>query len=246
VRTVAVSPHLDDAALSASASIGAATATVVTVFAALPAFDIPASWWDRLTNATSSRERQQQRLAEDQAAMQLLSARGVYLDQPEALYRNGDPDLDGIAGQLTGLFQTADAVWLPSAIGGHRDHVFARDAGMRAAAAAGHAEVVLYADFPYVISYGWPAWVTRQPADPYLDAAFWLADQLEAAGLDPASLTATVTTLSPQQRAAKADIIAAYCTQATALGLAAADLARDPAKLNYELSWRMPLRLEAT
>jgi hypothetical protein len=241
-----VSPHLDDAALSASVGIGATTATVVTVFAALPAPDMPASWWDRLTNAATARERQQDRLAEDRQAMRLLSAHGLYLDQPEALYRNGDPDLAGIAGQLTGLFEAADAVWLPAAIGGHRDHGFAREAGKRAAAAAGHAAVVLYADFPYVISYGWPAWVTGRPAEPYLDPTFWLADQLEAAGLDPAALTATVTRLSPQQRSVKAGIIAAYRTQAPALGLTATDLARDPAKLAYELSWRMPLRAGAT
>jgi LmbE family N-acetylglucosaminyl deacetylase len=245
VKTAVVSPHLDDAAISASASIGAGGAAVLTVFTALPGADMPASWWDRLTSATSSRERQRERLAEDHAAMRLLSARCVHLDEPEALYRDGDPDLRRTVERMTELFKVAREVWLPAAIGGHRDHVFARDAGLRAAAAAGHAQVVLYADFPYVISYGWPSWVTGRPADPYVDSAFWLADQLDSAGLDQSLLTATVTRLSPEQRAAKAEIIAVYRTQAPALGLAAADLARDPSKLDYELSWRMQLRAEA-
>src|SRR5437879_3128408 len=120
---VAVSPHLDDAALSASVPLARGGATVVTIFTALPRPDQPITWWDRLTGATSSLERQRERVAEDEAAMRLLSARGVHLDEPEALYRDGDPDTDRVAERLTGLLQTADEVWLPSAIGGHRDHM---------------------------------------------------------------------------------------------------------------------------
>ena len=241
MKTAAVSPHLDDAAISASVGLGTGDVTVMTIFTALPPDGLPASWWDRLTGATSSRERQRERLAEDYVAMRLLSASGVHLDEPEALYRDGDPDLNRTIKLLTGLFQDSGEVWLPAAIGGHPDHIFARQAGLRAAAAAGHSEVVLYADYPYVITYGWPCWVTGGPADPYLDAAFWLTDQLESGGLDPGSLTPTVRRLSPDQRTAKAQIIAAYRSQAPALGLAPADLAADPAKLDYEVCWRMPV-----
>src|SRR5260221_8946861 len=92
--------------------------------------------------------------------MRLLSARALHLDEAEALYRDGDPDLGRAVERLTEVIAGAGQVWLPSAIGGHRDHAFARDAGLRAAAAAGHGEVMLYADFPYVIAYGWPSWVS--------------------------------------------------------------------------------------
>jgi hypothetical protein len=236
---VAVSPHLDDAALSASVALSGSGATTVTVFTALPAPDMPASWWDRLTGGSSSVERQRERLNEDAAAMRLLSARAVHLGEAEALYRDGDPDLGPVVERLTEELADADEVWLPSAIGGHRDHAFARDAGLRAAAAAGHVDVMLYADFPYVIAYGWPAWVSGRPARVYLDAAFWLADQLDSAGLDAGSLTPVVTRLSPAQQARKAEIIAAYRSQADALRLAPRDLAADPAKLEFELAWRM-------
>jgi len=238
---VAVSPHLDDAALSASAALGRGGATVVTIFTALPPQDRPVTWWDRLTGATSSLERQRERLAEDVAAMRLLSARGVHLDEPEALYRDGDPDLCLAVARLTEILGAADEVWLPSAIGGHRDHMLARDAGLRAAVAAGRSEVVLYADFPYVIAYGWPSWVSGGPNRGYLDAGFWLADQLSSAALDPGDLTPVVTRLSPAQRAVKAELIAAYRSQAPALRLAPPALAADPSKLDYELSWRMAL-----
>jgi len=51
---VAVSPHLDDAALSASVALSAGGATIATVFTAMPPDGWPVSWWDRLTGAMNS------------------------------------------------------------------------------------------------------------------------------------------------------------------------------------------------
>ena len=158
-------------------------------------------------------ERQRERLAEDAVAMRLLSRHRRPPGRAEALYRDHDPDLDRAVERMTELLAAADEVWLPSAIGGHRDHMLARQAGMRAAVAAGHSRVMLYADFPYVIAYGWPSWVAGLPGGSYLDAAFWLADQIASAQLDPAALTPVVTRLTAEQRAVKAEIIAAYRTQ---------------------------------
>ncbi|MDR2984463.1 MAG: hypothetical protein LBV34_06450 [Nocardiopsaceae bacterium] len=239
---VAVSPHLDDAALSASAALSIGGATIATVFTAMPPAGLRVGWWDRLTGATNSLDRQRLRLAEDEAVMRLLSATAVHLDESDAQYRDVDPDLRRAMDRLTDLLSGASEVWLPSAIGGHKDHAFARDAGLSAAIAAGHREVMLYADFPYVIAYGWPAWVSGLPAGSYLDAAFWLADELAGTGLDEASLTPVVTKLSTEQRDLKKAVIAAYQTQAAALRLAPPDLAAEPGKLDFELAWRMPLR----
>ena len=238
---VAVSPHLDDAALSASVALSAGGATIATVFTAFPPDGWPVSWWDRLTGATSSIERQRERLAEDAAVMRLLSATAVHLGAPDAQYREGDPDLRAVTDRLTELLRGASEVWLPSAIGGHRDHAFARDAGLRAAIAAGHRDVTLYADFPYVIAYGWPEWVSGMPADTNLDAAFWLVEQLAGNGLDAGCLTPVVTKLGSAQRELKTAVIDAYQTQAGALKLTPRDLAADPAKLDFELAWRLQL-----
>jgi hypothetical protein len=238
---VAISPHLDDAALSASVRLRGVGATVLTVFAGMPAPGLTVSLWDRVTGASNSADRQAERLAEDAAAMTLLSARGGYLDEREVQYRQADPppDVGRLAARIAAHLAGGDEVWLPAAIGCHPDHVLARDAGLAAATAAGHAEVVLYADFPYVIAYGWPSWVSGQPADPYLDSEVWLAEQIAAAGLDAPVRSAEVTKLSAAQRAVKTEIIGAYRTQASALGLTAATLARDPGKLDYELCWRL-------
>lgn len=238
---VAVSPHLDDAALSASVRLQGVGATVLTVFAGRPASGLTASLWDRVTGASSSEERLDERLAEDAAVMNLLSARGSYLDEREWQYRQAEPapDIDRLARRIAEHLSGADEVWLPAAIGRHPDHVLARDAGLRAAAAAGHGDVVLYADFPYVITYGWPSWVSGQPADPYLNSEIWLAEQFAAAGLDAPVRSAEIVKLSAEHRAAKTEIIAAYRTQASALNLTVAALAREPAKLDYELCWRL-------
>jgi LmbE family N-acetylglucosaminyl deacetylase len=238
---VAVSAHLDDAALSASAALSAGGATIATVFTGYPPDGWPVSFWDRLTGATSSVQRQRERLAEDEAVMRLLSATAVHLGAPEAQYRDGDPDLDAVMDRLTELLRGASEVWLPSAIGGHRDHAFARDAGLRAAIAAGHRDVTLYADFPYVIAYGWPQWVSGLAGDTYLDAAFWLAEQLAGTGLDAERLTPVVTKLDSAQRELKTAVIGAYQSQAGALKLTSRDLGADPGKLDFELAWRMRL-----
>jgi LmbE family N-acetylglucosaminyl deacetylase len=241
---VAVSAHLDDAALSASASLSGAGATVVTVFSGLPP-DGHVSLWDRVTGAASSADRIVERLAEDAQALRILSARGRYLGEREVQYREAsgepDPDLGALAGRMAEYLAAADEVWLPAAIGRHPDHVITRDAGLRAVAATGHDEVVLYADFPYVISYGWPAWVTGEPADPYLESEPWLDFHLAAMGFAVPARTAEVIRLSPAQRQDKAAVCAAYRSQAAALGLTSGHLAREPAKLDYELFWRLPL-----
>jgi LmbE family N-acetylglucosaminyl deacetylase len=212
---------------------------VITVFTALPPAGGPLTGWDRLTGATSSRQRQLERLAEDEAAMAVLEADAVHLDAPDHQYRDGEPDLDAAAARMTGLLAAAGQVWLPAAIGGHPDHLLARRAGLRAAASAGHADVVLYADFPYVVARGWPTWVAARAGAPNPDADTWIAEQLVRAGLDPTALTPAVAVLSRSQRDVKARVIDAYRSQAGVLGLAPADLAADPDKLAFEVSWRM-------
>src|SRR5258708_16844329 len=167
---VAVSPHLDDAALSASVRLGRGDAVVLTVFTRLPPAGASASSWDRLTGASSSLDRQRERLAEDAAAMRLLSAASIHLDELDAQYRHPggpDPDLTRAADLMAREFRRADEVWLPSAIGGHRDHRLARDAGLLAAAAAGHPVGTLYADYPYLISYRLAAPATGTHMEPH-------------------------------------------------------------------------------
>lgn len=212
---VAISAHLDDAALSASASLAGRDATVLTVFAGMPPPEVELSFWDAYTGATNSKDRQIERLAEDAEVMRLMSAQGRYLDELDSQYRPSaePPDLDRVAGAIAGYFNgDSTEAWIPAAIGGHPDHIFARDAALRAALIAGLPEIVLYADYPYVLSFGLPSWMAGRPAE---------------------------ISLTPGQRETKTKIISAYRSQSPALGLGDADLAASPAKLNTELFWRI-------
>ncbi|HEY3903015.1 MAG TPA: PIG-L family deacetylase [Streptosporangiaceae bacterium] len=213
---MAISAHLDDAALSASASLAGQDATVLTVFAGMPPPEIELASWDELTGARDSARRQAERLGEDAEAMRLLSACGRYLDLLDSQYRPAGqaPDLDRIAESIAGYFGgDSTQAWIPAAIGAHPDHVLARDAALRAALIAGLPEIVLYADFPYLLSFGLPRWMKKRPEE---------------------------ISLTHQQRDTKTKIINAYRSQAPALGLAQADLAANPAKLNTEFFWRVP------
>lgn len=241
MRIAIVSPHLDDAALSASTELSRGGATVLTVFTAAPPAHWPTSNWDLLTGATSSLERQLERYDEDATAMRLFGAQSIYLDALEEQYRGAEPDLEEAIEQMARTFATAAEVWVPSAIGGHPDHLIARNAALDAAARAGREEVVMYADFPYVISFGWPSKAVGQEVDPYFNVDGWLHAELVNTGIDPAVLTLTVTKLDADQRTRKAEVIAAYRSQASALRLSRRDLAADPGKLDFELCWRMPM-----
>ena len=212
---------------------------MLTVFTAAPQADWPLSRWDLLTGASNSRRRQFERYDEDAAALRLFGADGIHLDELEELYRDGEPDLGQAVERMARTFAEAEEVWLPSAIGGHPDHLLARNAGLRAAQRAGRRDVVLYADFPYVHEYGWPARAVGHEVDPCLNVDGWLTLELVKSGLDPAALPLTITKLDAEQRARKTEVIAAYRSQASALRLAPRDLAADPAKLDFELCWRM-------
>lgn len=171
--------------------------------------------------------------------MRLLGARKIYLEEFESLHRSAPPDLSAATDRLTECFRGAEEIWLPAAIGGHPDHRMTRDIGLRAAANLRRAEVVLYADYPYILAHGWPPSLTGQAPRPFVDADFWLTYQLIQAGLDPDSLKAELVTLNPEQRNLKLQVIQAYQSQAPVLSLGSSDLAISPEKLDYELCWRM-------
>jgi LmbE family N-acetylglucosaminyl deacetylase len=237
-----IAPHLDDAALSVSNRLRRGGALVATVFAGVPHAAAPLGAWDRLTGATSSRERQLERLAEDDAAMQLAGARALRLDELDEQYRDGRAvDVATLASRLHTLIDGVSEIWLPAGIG-HDDHRAAREAGVAAARRAGHRDVVLYADFPHVVPYGWPAWVTGNPAAPYLDVDAWLSDEMRRCGLEPEHLSPEVVRLGTEGAEFKRRLIDRYPSQLPALFLDAGHLKRDPSLLGFEVLWHLDLR----
>lgn len=235
--TLIVSPHLDDALLSASQVAMSVPSTVVTVFAGPPPAEVGLTEWDLLTGAKSSIERHHERIAEDERANAVIGSRPVHLPFPEEQFRDGLPDAVGCTGELALLLARADAVWVPAGIGGHPDHLLARNLALAALPDDGRPAVGFYGDFPYMASYGWPSWATGRPAERYLDSAAWLEVELQNIGFRETELTREVVTLTESERQLKATSIAEYRSQLPALRLDDSWIGTRPDALHYEVRW---------
>ena len=184
-RALVISPHLDDAALSAGASIAQMTAndievTVLTVFAGLaaPPFSAAATrlheMWQLEDDPVSARR------AEDRRAMRMLGARAMHGDFLDVIYRRcqsgswvvGDDgsvtrreaEGDLVAKVRQSVQDAIDAVrpglvLTCAGIGGHLDHCLARDAVVTAMCGKS-IDLRLWEDVPYGI------WRGRQSAAP--------------------------------------------------------------------------------
>jgi LmbE family N-acetylglucosaminyl deacetylase len=200
MRVLAVSPHLDDAAFSAGATLAALAGdghevTVVTCFTRSvpdPSGFALACQLDK--GLPPDVDYMALRRAENDAAVAVLGAAGVELDLPEAPHRGytsaadlftgvhpGDDVWQAVADRLAGM--TADLWLAPQALGAHVDHLQV----LRAVAALDR-PVLWWRDSPYVL---------RRP-DAVPGAAL-------PGGLSPVHL--------PQDRGRRADACARYRTQ---------------------------------
>lgn len=227
--TVAVlSPHLDDAVLSAwSALRGESPATVVNVCTGLPPASAVAPW-DALTGATDSRARMRERIAEDRAALAIAGVEARSLGFVDAHYRSEPLDAGDLQAAIAAAVDGAAELWAPAGIGGHVDHVQVRDAARSLGI-----PWRLYAELPYAVKFGWPAWVTGEPEDPHLtvdaDWRQWLPRDVE---LEPA-----VHRLSPAEAELKLRAMRTYATQYAGLTRGSLDHLAHPLVLGYEVSW---------
>jgi LmbE family N-acetylglucosaminyl deacetylase len=198
-----VSPHLDDAVLSAGATIAAARAQVVvcTVFAGLP--EPPLSTPAREFHAVCGLgdDAVAVRRAEDRAALALLGAEALHWDFLDGIYRRRgagwlierlgshldvatdfEPELaDAIASALRELVRSLrpSAVWTCAAIGDHVDHRVVL-AASRAACAAEDVALCLWEDLPYAVGRPAPSVGAPLAAEPAGPAG--LAAKLDAIG----------------------------------------------------------------
>lgn len=230
-----LSPHMDDAVLSCwHALAGPQPLVVVNVFTGAPPPGVLTSY-DRIAGTRSSAEMMAEREREDREALALAGRAPQNLGFPEDQYRRRAPAVDHLLAAFATHCPVAAGVIAPAAIGGHPDHVLARAAAL--AMLARGVPVRLYADLPYCVTYGWPAWVTGTPAVAHLaPEAYW------APALDPlggALGEAEVRALDPGAQKAKLRALRRYATQYPTLSRGPLDVLAHPAVLGHELLWTL-------
>lgn len=246
-RLAVVSPHLDDAVLSAWLVLaGTTNALVISCFAGVPKGTVEGAW-DVKTKFSSATEALAARRREDVAALATTQSRAVHLDLLDEQYR---ADQDAPGDELTALLQThladSEEVWLPAGLGRHTDHLLTRDAALAATARTGQ-RLRLYADLPYAGQPAWPAEVTggaRDRARRYLLSALrrptptqeWRST-LADAGLDRRLGARTVSKLDHRELRSKLHAIRHYTSQLEALGCGPKHPLRVRRIFGYEVHW---------
>jgi len=126
-RIAALSPHLDDAALSVGAALwsaarAGAAVSVVTVLAGDPASTLLAGRWDRRAGFATAGEAARVRRQEDARACRILGARPVWLPFADEQYERA-PD-EEIWTELAPIVNRANVVLIPGFPLVHPDHAW--------------------------------------------------------------------------------------------------------------------------
>ena len=235
-----LSPHLDDAVIDCwSLLTGAEPLEVVNLCAGVPP-EGTSSGWDRLCRAADSAALFRDRLEEDREALALAGRAPRNLAFLEFQYRESrpPPTWREVDAAVCGAVPAASRVYAPAVLGVvHPDHALLRDYALALGAAG--LPVTLYADMPYCTVYGWPAWVTGEAEDPYLDVdAHWagtLAPRARFGRRDGAA----VVRLDEGQRAAKLAGMRAYRTQFPTLDRGPVGQLSNPRVHGFEVFWEL-------
>lgn len=164
-----------------------------------------------------------------------------------AVYATPDPAAEQIAEQIEQAVPGASMLCVPAGIGGHRDHLLVRRAGLVLASRG--MQVRLYADMPYAVRCGWPRWVAAPDGERPVDraSAYWARhlDALRPHLGDP-NQQAKVVHLTPEERARKVMAVRRYATQVGSLN-AGRTRGRldDDSTFAYEVYWDLQPRARA-
>lgn len=233
-RRLVISPHADDAVLSAWQALADGAATVVTVFTGIPVGEHRLSDWDRGCGATDAAEQMRLRRAEDAAALGTCGARWVHLDFIDDQYRDGPAPHRAIVTALDAIVGDYDEVWFPAGIGGHRDHEAVARAAMDV---RGTHRRVMYADLPYAGRAFADATVPVEGGGRMADSAFATLPLVPPrARRRPPSVRA----LDAGEQKAKRAALDCYESQLPALEPTFPGWWDDSGQFEWEWSWELP------
>jgi LmbE family N-acetylglucosaminyl deacetylase len=232
VTVVLLSPHLDDAVLSAwSVLRRPGPARVVNVFAGSPSPTAPMGHWDARTAATDSPSRVAERIAEDREGLAKAGREPINLGFLDDQYREHPvPAVELVAG-LAEAVAGATELHATAGIRGHVDHLAVREASTTLAQRL-DVPLFLYAEQPYATKYGWPSWVSGEESDGRAESDWepWVGDLRDAA---------QVERLDPTEVKAKLSAMRTYRTQFAALEHDSLHGLADPAMSGIEVRFRL-------
>ena len=253
IQPIIISPHLDDAALSAFSVLNVdnrESISVVNVFTGKPSITAVTEV-DAVTGAMSSQRLMELRLEEDAEA--LSGAKTYHLDLLDNQYRSINlrnyEIADDVEQELTekiayGLerlqISLADYsdIFIPRGIGGHPDHLIVRNAVLSLCKQHLHGKIRFYADMPYAIRYGWPNWILGTEKDPFLDVdAFWKMSTNKS-NLDFENYFKIIS-FSAEDIKKKREMIKKYKTQYSSLTCGTIDIFKEDRNLQYEVHWSL-------
>ena len=237
---VVLSPHLDDAVLSCWHLLTAPSgAVVVNLFAGVPEGLRAVPVGDRMAGARDAAARMRERIAEDRSALAAIEREPVNLGFLEAHYRAYEQSPEPLVEAVRAHVSPDDRLYAPAGIGGHADHLLARDVALRLLT-EGY-RVSLYAELPYASYYGWPPSVAGGEGDPHLDVDAYWAEYLAGAGIDLAGAPARVHRLEGDEHAAKLAGVTRYRTQFPVLEGGSMRRLTGTDALAYEVVWTLAL-----
>ena len=234
-----LSPHMDDAVLDCwSMLAGDRELEVVNIFTGVPAPG-RVTLWDAITGALDSAERVRDRIAEDERALGRAGRKPVNLPFLDAQYRPPPPapSLDDLDLALASVLPSASHLYVTAGIGSHPDHLLARRYG-RVLLREGM-PVTLYAELPYCVLHGWPAWVDGREPDPHRDVDAHWQSFLENLPEMPGLRAAQVQRLEDDLASAKLEAMRCYETQIRGLDYGGRGLLADPEIHRFEVSWEL-------
>ncbi len=208
-RILAVSPHLDDAVLSAGGLLAEHPGSVVvTVFAGFPPAYDGVTEWDAACGFCADDDVVALRRAEDRRAARRLGAASSWLDFVDDQYADERPSIDEIASALRDELaaQVFDTIAIPLGIQ-HRDHQRTHDACLKVLETGPGLRWLVWVDVPYRVRH--PEQVERK-LTALRDRGFRLAE----------------LTVQPGDR--KRAAVAEYASQLRALGVGTVDDAERP------------------
>jgi hypothetical protein len=233
-----LSPHLDDAILDCwSILTDPGPVRVVNVMAGEPRAGTVAHH-ERLAGASDSAAHVRQRVAEDREALRRAGRTPINLGFLPLSHRRGrpEPSFGKLESALEASVPRPSCVYAPAALGTvHPDHALVRAYALTLARQG--LPTRLYADLPYCAVYGWPAWVTGEPADPCLDVNAYWRDSLDGAAAVCTRARAEVVRLPPAQAAAKLAAMRAYRAEFSVLDRGPVGQLSNPAIHGFEVFW---------